>query len=112
MIPRTSALAWAATFLGLSGPFTEPIYFRARSSKVLFLRGRREIARMSDRFMVFALVREFYYRPADPLSSRHDPHALYLRVVRHRRGARCCCATTTDMNLLALAVPSKRSKPS
>ena len=51
MIPRTSAFAWAATFLGFSGPFTEPMYFRARSSSVFALRGRRVIARMSDRFM-------------------------------------------------------------
>jgi hypothetical protein len=53
MIPRTSAFAWAATFLGLSGPFTEPMYFCARSSRVFALRGRRVIARISDRFMVF-----------------------------------------------------------
>ena len=51
MIPRTSAFAWAATFLGLSGPLTEPMYFRARSSNVFALRGRRVIARISDGFM-------------------------------------------------------------
>ena len=50
MIPRTSALARVAVFLGLSGPFTAPMYFRARSSNVFALRGRRVIARMSDRF--------------------------------------------------------------
>ena len=65
MIPRTSAFAWAATFLGLSGPFTEPMYFRARSSRVFALRGRRVIARMSDRFMGNpASEIEFYYAQA------------------------------------------------
>jgi len=38
-IPRTSDFAWAATFLGFSRPFTEPMYFRARSSRVFALRG-------------------------------------------------------------------------
>jgi len=51
MIPRTSAFVRAAVFLGLSGPFTAPMYFRARSSNVFALRGRRVIARISDRFM-------------------------------------------------------------
>jgi hypothetical protein len=62
MIPRTSAFAWAATFLGFSGPFTEPMYFRARSSNVLALRGRRVIARISDKFMANpAFEAGFYY---------------------------------------------------
>ena len=58
-MPRTRTFAWAATFLGLSGPFTEPMYFRARSRSVFAPRSRQVIARISDRFIV--TVREFYY---------------------------------------------------
>jgi hypothetical protein len=58
MIPRTSAFAWAATFLGLSGPFIEPMYFRARSSRVFALRGRRVIARMSVKAQLVAKISE------------------------------------------------------
>ena len=64
-------------FLGLSGPFTEPMYFRARSSNVLALRGRRVIARISDRFMVNPVFDFGFYncRMLDPFggSRRRDP---------------------------------------
>ena len=61
MVPRNSAFARAAIFLGLSGPFTAPMYFRARSSNVFVLRGRRVIARISDRFMAIPAFEAGHY---------------------------------------------------